>query len=245
MEDLARHHRRALECLLGIPGTEGNRVDVLRNGDEAFPAMLETVRRARRTIDLQTFAHWSGEIGQEFAASLRERARAGVRVRVLLDSLGARHVDRRAVDAMASAGVEVEWFRPLTNWRVTQSSHRGHRKMLVCDGEFAFTGGLGIADHWRGDARHPGEWRDTNVAVRGPAVNGLRAAFVNNWAETGRPLFDEEIDPLPVQPLAGPSWVQVVRGEAETGWGDIFDPGARAHRRGPPQLADLGRLLRS
>jgi cardiolipin synthase len=220
MEDLARHHRRALECLIGIPGTEGNRVDVLRNGAKAFPAMLEAVGQARRTIDLQTFAHWSGEIGQELAAALAERARAGVRVRVLLDSLGARHIDRGVVTPMASAGVEVEWFRPLTNWRVTQSSHRGHRKVLVCDGEVGFTGGVGIADRWQGDARDPGEWRDTNVRVRGPAVNGLRGAFINNWAETGRPLFDEEIDPLPVQPLVGPSWVQVVRGEAETGWGD-------------------------
>ena len=213
--------RWALETLVGVPATEANRVDVLRNGRRILPAMLEAVAAARATVDLSTFGHWAGSVGERFAGALSERARAGVRVRVLLDSLGRGGMDKDLIGRMASAGAHVEWFRPLTNWRVTQTSHRGHRKVLICDGEVAFSGGFGIADQWDGDASDASQWRDTVVRVRGPAVNGLRGAFANNWAETGRPLFDEAVDRFPAQPPAGRSAVQVVRGDAETGWGDI------------------------
>ena len=214
-------YRRALECLLGVPATDGNRVDVLRNGDRAFPAMLEAIAAAERTVDLQTYGYWRGSIGEQFARALMDRVRAGVRVRILLDAFGARQIDRRLVATMRAAGAQVQWFRPLTNWRVTQSTHRGHRKTLVCDGAVAFTGGWGISDEWMGDARDHSEWRDTQLRIRGPAVNGLRGAFVNNWAETGLPLFDEHVDPFLPQAQAGRAGVQVVQGEAETGWGDI------------------------
>jgi cardiolipin synthase len=217
----ALHYRRALESLVGVPATDGNLVDILRNGAQAFPAMLEAIGAATATVDLLTFGHWSGSVGRSFAAALAERAAAGVRVRVLLDALGSGGIDRDLVGSVRSAGAQVEWFRPLTNWRVTQTSHRGHRKLLVCDGEVAFTGGVGIADEWSGDAGGPSEWRDTQVRVRGPAVNGLVGAFVNNWAETASPLFDEGVDRFPRQDPAGASCVQVVRGDAETGWGDI------------------------
>ncbi len=210
-----------LQYLLGVPITGTNRVDVLKNGDQAFPSMLEAIGSARSTVDLETFGHWNGSIGNEFANLLADRARAGVRVRVLLDALGGRRMEKHLIDRMAVAGAQVHWFRPLTNWRVTQSTHRGHRKLLVCDNRVAFAGGIGIADKWGGDARHGGEWRDTSLRVEGPAVNGLLGAFVNNWAETGQPLFDEEVDPLPLQPRAGSCSASVVRGDAETGWGDI------------------------
>ncbi len=219
--DHLRRYRTALQYLVGIPVTDTNRVDVLRNGDQAFPAMLEAVSSARSTIDLETFGHWNGSTGEEFASLVADRADAGVRVRVLLDALGGRQMDKHLIERMAMAGARVRWFRPLSNWRVTQSTHRGHRKLLICDNRVGFAGGTGFADQWRGDARHAGEWRDTSVRLQGPAVNGLLGAFINNWAETGQPLFEEDVDPLPLQPRAGPSPVQVVRGDAETGWGDI------------------------
>ncbi|HEX2064588.1 MAG TPA: phospholipase D-like domain-containing protein [Acidimicrobiales bacterium] len=217
----AGQYRRALECLLGVAATDGNQVDVLRNGDEAFPAMLDAIGASTSTIDLSTFGPWGGTIGDEFAGAVAERSRAGVRCRILLDALGSGNMDRAQIARMAEAGADVARFRPLTNWRVTQSSHRGHRRVLVCDGEVGFMGGIGPHDRWRGDARDGTHWRDTHLRVQGPAVNGLRAAFVDNWAETGRPLFDEAVDRLPVQPTGGRSPVQVVCGNAETGWGDV------------------------
>jgi cardiolipin synthase A/B len=211
--------RRTLEGLVGVPATEGNAIDVLRNGDEIFPAMLEAIRGAERTVDILTFVYWTGEIAQEFADALAERAGAGVRVRVLLDALGARLMDETLCERMAGAGALVEWFRPVSRapWKV---NHRTHRKVLVCDEEVGFTGGVGIAEEWCGDARNEREWRETHLRVRGPAVDGLRAAFASDWAETRHPLYDER-DVFPVQPQPGSSAVQVVRGSAGPGWGDM------------------------
>jgi cardiolipin synthase len=219
--DPAQRERRALEGLLGVPATEGNRVDVLRNGDRIFPAMFDAVAAATSTIDFLTFVYWQGSIGDELASLLAERAAAGVRVRVILDAIGAFSMDRALVERMVTAGAQVEWFRPVNKVRFWEANHRSHRKVLICDEEVAFTGGIGIADEWRGDAGGPGEWRDTHFRVRGPAVDGLRAAFVQNWAETGRPLFEDGIDRFPAQAVAGPSTVQVVRGAAQTGWSDV------------------------
>jgi cardiolipin synthase len=214
-------YRRALEGLLGVPATEGNAVDVLRNGDRIFPAMFEAIAAATSTVDFLTFVYWQGSIGRELAELLAERAAAGVRVRVILDALGAFSMDRTLVEQMMGAGAQVEWFRPVNKARFWEANHRSHRKVLICDEDVAVTGGIGIADEWRGDARGPGEWRDTHFRIRGPAVDGLRAAFVQNWAETGRPLLDEGIDRFPEQPVAGQTVAQVVRGAAQTGWSDV------------------------
>src|SRR4051794_32893380 len=219
--DNERGFRRALEALLGIPATQGNQVDVLRNGDRIFPAMFEAIEAATSTIDFLTFVYWEGSIGEELAELLAAKAKAGVRVRVILDALGALSMNRGLVERMSVAGAQVEWFRPVNKLKFWEANRRSHRKVLICDEDVAFTGGIGIADEWRGDARLPGEWRDTHFRVRGPAVDGLRAAFVQNWAETGRPLFDDGVDRFPVQPKAGSSCVQVVRGAAQTGWSDV------------------------
>ncbi len=213
--------RRRLEGLLGIPATEGNRLTVLRNGDEIFPAMLDAIAAAERTVDLLTFVYWRGDIAREFAHALGGKAREGLRVRVLLDAFGGRLIDKALIAHMESRGVQVEWFRKLFVTALARGNHRTHRKVLVCDGRVAFTGGVGIAEEWCGDARNPGEWRDTHVRVEGPAVDGVAAAFAQNWAESGRPLVEDGWDELPDHPHAGDAVVQVVRGSATVGWGDM------------------------
>lgn len=220
----AAHLRRRLEGLLGVPATEGNTIDVLRNGDEIFPAMLEAIRSSTRTIDFCTFVYWRGDIAHEFAHALADRARAGVRVRSLLDAVGGRSIDPELIDHMTRCGVDVRWFRALHRaeaLRLNRQNHRGHRKVLVCDESVAFTGGVGIAEEWCGDARHPGEWRDTHFRIAGPAVDGVRAAFAQNWAEAGGDLLDDATDEFAEQPQPGGSTVQVVRGSATPGWGDM------------------------
>lgn len=212
--------RRCLEGVLGIPATEGNRVETLRNGDEIFPALFEAIDGAEHTIDFLTFVYWEGEIGAELADHLCARAKAGVRVRILLDGYGARTIDRRLLDDMADSGCDVRWFRPLHRLRPREVNHRTHRKVLIVDEDVAFTGGVGIADVWTGDARNEDEWRDTHFRVRGPAVDGLRAAFLDNWAENTPELFDAT-DRFPAQPAVGDSVVQCVRSASETGWSDV------------------------
>lgn len=212
--------RRRLERLIGVAATEGNDLRILRNGDEIFPAMLEAIRSAQHTVDLMTFVYWRGEIASEFARALAERARQGLRVRVLLDGFGSRLIEQHLLDDMAEAGVHVVWFRKPLWVSPVKQNHRCHRKVLVVDESVAFTGGVGIAEEWCGDARHEGEWRDTHVQLRGPAVDGISAAFAQNWAECHRELFDD-CDRFIEQEAVGQSVVQVVRGSASFGWQDM------------------------
>jgi cardiolipin synthase A/B len=221
VSDRTEEFRRTLEGVIGVPATEGNRIEVLRNGDAIFPAMLDAMAAAEHTIDFLTFVYWTGDIGTEFAGRLAERARAGIRVRVLLDAWGAHPMDRDLITKMEHAGVRVRWFRPLRRLQLGSVNHRTHRKVLIVDEEVAFTGGVGIADEWKGDARDATEWRDTHFRIQGPAVDGLRAAFLDNWAETDPTLFEEGTDRFPDQPKPGESIVQCVRGASETGWSDV------------------------
>ncbi len=212
--------RRRLERLIGIAATEGNELIPLRNGDEIFPAMLRAIGSAQHTIDMMTFVYWRGQIARDFAVALAERARAGVRVRLLLDGFGAKEIEQRLLDLMDAAGVQVAWFRKPVWLSPFKQNHRCHRKALVVDERTAFTGGVGIAEEWCGDARGPGEWRDTHVQVSGPAVDGIAAAFAQNWAECHDELFDDR-DRFTEHPQPGSSVVQVVRGSASIGWQDM------------------------
>jgi cardiolipin synthase len=214
--------RRVAEGVIGVPATEGNQIDALRNGDEIFPAMLESIESARCTIDFLTFVYWQGDIGREFAHRLADRAAAGVRVRVLLDAWGSKPIERSLVESMEGAGVSIRWFRPLRRFRPNELNHRTHRKVLIVDEATGYVGGVGIADEWLGDARDESEWRDTHFSIRGPAVDGLRAAFLDNWSETDSELFDEEYDRFPDQPKPGTAIAQCVRGASETGHSDVF-----------------------
>jgi cardiolipin synthase len=219
-EPLQQTLRRRFEVIIGTPFTEGNALTVLRNGDEIFPAMLDAIRGATSTVDLMTFVYWRGDIAVEFARAMSERARAGIRVRLLIDALGGRLIDKDLVDDMSDAGVQVEWFRKPLVKSPFKSNHRCHRKVCVVDGRVGFTGGVGIAQEWCGDARDETEWRDTHLRVEGPAVDGLQSAFIQDWAESGRPLYDDR-DEFPEQPQPGSSTVQIVRGSASLGWDDM------------------------
>ncbi len=219
--DPTNRWRRTLEGVIGTAATEGNRIEVLVNGDQIFPSMLETIASARHTIDFLTFVYWDGEIGTRFARELAARARAGVRVRVLLDGWGAHPMDKELIEQMEQAGVLVRWFRPITRFRPGRVNHRTHRKVLIADESVAFTGGVGIADVWKGDARNEHEWRDTHFRIDGPAVDGLRAAFLADWAETDLELFDEGVDRFPEQGQQGQSIVQCVRSAAGPGQSDL------------------------
>ncbi len=216
--------RRRLEALLGIPASEGNELTLLKNGDQIFPAMIAAIRSATNTIDFLTFVYWKGEIAHEFAHALAERSRDGVRVRVLIDAIGGRLIDSELIDHMAECGVQVEWFRkPFSVAQLTsplKQNHRTHRKVLICDERVGFTGGVGIAEEWCGDARNESEWRDTHAKVVGPAVDGLSASFAQNWAETGNPLIDDRRS-FPDHVTSGKSIVQVARGSASVGWNDM------------------------
>jgi cardiolipin synthase A/B len=208
--------RRALESLIGVPVTDGNRFTVLRNGNEIFPAMFDAIRSAEHSIDFLTYVYWTGGPAKQMATALAERARAGVDVRVLLDAVGARLMDDDLADELRDAGAKVELFRPVSDWKVWRSTHRTHRRVLLVDGQVGFTGGVGISEEWEGDARDETEWRETHLRVDGPAVAGLRAAFLENWAEVQDRLIRDD-ERYPDLSADGGSPAMVVRSSAGHG----------------------------
>jgi cardiolipin synthase len=182
--------------LLGPDIVGGNKVQALSNGDEIFPAMLEAIRGARKTVLFETFIYWSGAIGDEFAEALSERARAGVKVHVLLDWVGSIKVDNRMVDTMREAGVEVHRFHPLRWYNLGRINNRTHRKLLIVDGRVGFTGGVGIAPPWTGHAQDEEHWRDSHYRVEGPVVAQMQSVMLSNWSKTtGRILHGEDYFP--------------------------------------------------
>ena len=189
--------------LLGPPVVAGNRYRVLVNGDRIFPAMLDAIRGARRTIDFETYIYWSGTIGQEFADALSERSRAGVKVHVLLDWVGSSKMDQSLVDELKSAGVEIEKYHPPHWSHLGRLNNRTHRKLLIVDGRVGFTGGVGIADKWSGDAQDPDHWRDTHFEVEGPVVAQMQGVFMDNWIKTAGAVLHSAGYFPPIEPVSG------------------------------------------
>ncbi|WP_341251872.1 phospholipase D-like domain-containing protein [Euzebya pacifica] len=211
--------RAVLEGVTGGSVTHDNAVEVFRNGDEIFPAMMETIASAERRIDLVTYVYWTGDIAQRMAHTLADRARDGVRVRVILDAVGCMAMDSDLVEEMKDAGCEVELFRA-ANDRPSRMHHRTHRKLLIVDERVAMTGGVGIAEEWQGDARNPDEWRDTHFRLRGPIVRQMGAAFVEHWVECGHPSVCEG-DTFPDLPKEGDADLLMLRGSSGPFWHDV------------------------
>jgi cardiolipin synthase A/B len=208
---------RAAEALTGAPISHGNEAEVLINGDQIFPAFLDTLTSAERTLNLQTYVYWRGEIAHEVASAVCERAKAGVQCRVILDALGAAKMETGLISAMERAGVEVIRFRPPKPYAIRRVANRTHRRLMIADGRVGMTGGVGIAAEWTGDAEDPDHWRDTHVRVRGPVVRGMQGAFAENWLEgTGEVLAGEEHLPE-VDPLNDNGPMQLVRSSAKVG----------------------------
>jgi cardiolipin synthase len=185
-----------LGTLLGPPILTGNRVANFENGEQIFPAMLAAIRGARHSVNFETYIYWSGDIGRKFADALIERARAKVPVHVLVDWVGSQKMDEVLVHEMAEAGVRVERYHPLHWYHLVRMNNRTHRKLLVVDGKVGFTGGVGIADQWEGEAQDDEHWRDSHYRVEGPAVAQMQAAFLDNWIKaTGAVLRGEAYFP--------------------------------------------------
>jgi cardiolipin synthase len=207
---------RSMGVLLGPGLLEGNKVDTLLNGDEIFPAMLQAIREAKRTITFETYIYWSGQVGKEFAHALAERARAGVKVHILLDWVGSQKMDEAQLAEMAAAGVEIRRYHALHWYTLDRLNNRTHRKILVTDGRVGFTGGVGIADEWSGHAQDKDHWRDTHYRIEGPVVAQLQAAFLDNWLKVSGLVIHGD-DYFPPQLAAGSHLAQVFKSSPDGG----------------------------
>lgn len=202
---------RALDRATGARPIPGNLVRHLALSSDALDAMLQMIASAQRTIHFENYIIHDDETGSRFATAWAERARAGVRVRILYDAFGCRSTSAGFWRELRSYGVDVRPFRPLWTSGPIEAFSRDHRKLLVVDGDRAMTGGLCIGDEWAGNPT-VGQpcWRDTMVVVCGPAVAALEASFGRMWARAGQPLPDDETAEVPDE--CGPSAVRVVEG---------------------------------
>jgi cardiolipin synthase A/B len=212
--------RRSMGNLLGPPLVEGNAIRTLNNGDEAYPAMLEAIRAAEKTINIETFIYWRGESGRMFTDALVERAAAGVKVHLIIDAIGSGlRIDRKYVRKLTDAGAQVReyhpvaWYNPSLAARV---NHRTHRKLLIVDGQVGFTGGMGIGDEWLGHAQDEEHWRDMHYRIEGPAVLQLQSAFCDNWMKTTGQVLDGS-DYFPQPTPAGDCVAQVFKSDPNGG----------------------------
>jgi cardiolipin synthase A/B len=212
--------RQTIGNLLGPPLIGGNRVQTLVNGDQIFPAMLEAIHSARKNIDFETFIYWSGTVGKEFADAFAERAAAGVKVHIILDWVGADYIDPHYLEQMKGAGVQIVQYHALHWYNLYRSAsrlnNRTHRKLLIVDGTIGFTGGVGIADDWMGNADSVDHWRDNHYRVEGPVVAQLQASFLDNWIKTtGEILHGADYFP-PLNPV-GDQYAQVFKSGVQAG----------------------------
>jgi cardiolipin synthase len=207
---------QTMHALTGSPMSEGNLVTILKNGIEIFPSMLAAIRAAKRTINLEFYIYWDGEIGRKFAEALAEKARAGVAVKVVLDAVGSAQMSRSLINFMARNGIDVEWYHPLRWYTISTLNHRTHRKLLVVDGRIGFSGGVGIADDWLGDADARHHWRDTVARVEGPVVTQMQSAFMDNWVKSRGELLTG-LDYFPPLAPCGPHLTQVLKSSPTEG----------------------------
>jgi cardiolipin synthase len=200
-----------MEAYASSPIVGGNAITILLNGEEIFPAMLDAIRSAEKTITYAQYFYEDGPVAREMAEALAERCRAGVAVSVLLDAFGTLSIPSEYVEALRRSGCQVVSFRPLTRTMFTSANYRNHRRILVIDGRIGFTGGSGVSRKWMGNGRTENHWRETDVRVEGPVVEYLQGAFAENWLEaTGIVLGGEGFFPRPLTPR-GQVYAQVVR----------------------------------
>lgn len=211
-----------MEAVTSSPIVGGNSVTILLNGEQIFPAMLEAIRQARRTITYAQYSYEDGAVARELAEALAERCRAGVGVNILLDAFGTLGMPREYGELMERSFCHVAYFRPLRDFVIHRATNRGHRRILVIDGRIGFTGGSGVSEKWMGNGRVEDHWRETDVRVEGPVVEYLQGAFAENWLEaTGIVLGGDAYFPQPREPR-GQVYAQVVRSSPSGGNSAIY-----------------------
>ena len=201
-------------CYLNSPILQGGGVTILQNGDAFYPAMLEAIRKAEDSVNFEVYIFEPDAIGRQFMDAFKDRARAGVEVRLLLDGFGGIKMTKRYRDELREAGVTVARFRPFGLRSLVRFYKRTHRRAIVIDGRIGFTGGAAVSKKWKGNVSNPHEWRDSMTRVMGPMVAGIQSAFATNWVYcTGEviagprffPLFERGPGPCGLSVVSSPS----------------------------------------
>ena len=200
-----------------MPFYEGNRLEVLNNGDEFYPAMLKAINEAQASITIEAYIYWNGEIGKRFAEALAAKATSGVGVKILLDAVGSATIGDEILEILERGTCQLAWYNPVRPRALGRFNHRTHRKSLIVDGRIGFTGGAGIADHWMGHAQDADHWRDIQIRMEGEGVTPLQTGFAQNWMKTTTELITGFEFYPPVEERPGKLSVQTVMSSPETG----------------------------
>jgi cardiolipin synthase len=183
---------RTMEMYTGVHIEPGTRVQAVNNGT-VYDSLWNDLRSAKQTITVQMYYSLPGKVADTLAAILKERARAKVRVLLLLDAFGSQNLKRAWARSLPEAGDEVSLLRKLRWYSVHNATDRSHVRVIVIDGRIGYTGGFGLADYWQGDGLHENQWRESNVRFEGPAVMQLQAAFASAWAESTGELITGDV----------------------------------------------------
>ena len=213
----------SISGLLRAPMVGGNKIQELNNGIEYFPAMLNAIASAQKTITFENFIWRSGQVSDRFIEALAERAQAGVKVHCIVDGFGALKFKNKDKKRLIDAGVQLKIFNRIRFWNFCKWNHRTHRKTLVIDGKLAFIGGICVANEWDGNAESQAVWRDTEFKVEGPVVSQIQSIFMDNWIRTSSEVLHgaDYFPPLP----------------------DVGDSLAQAFKSGPKDGAENARLM--
>ena len=197
---------RVIQMTCQAPVFGGNRVDVLTNGAQFYPAMRDAILQATASVNLEAYIFQPGETADMLIDAMVARAREGVTVRLVLDALGSFGMRGRPIRRLREAGAEVRFYQPLRWYRLHRLNNRTHRELLIVDGRIAFCGGAGVADWWykpgrRPLRRHIPAWRDTSARIDGPIVAALQGVFAENWLECGGEILTSPRDWPPLEPV--------------------------------------------
>ena len=199
-EMLPNHSRDFLNLLEALSDAKANRtgnLEIIANGPNFYPAILDAMRAAQRSICLEAYVFHKGEIARQYVETLAERARAGVEVNLTLDAFGSANAGKSFFRPLLEAGGRVRRYNGLSWYRILRIDNRTHREIVIIDGKTAFVGGAGVADQWYTGVRGNPRWRDTMVRVEGEAVPNLQATFAENWlASSGELLVREAYFPV-------------------------------------------------
>lgn len=199
-----------------IPFLPGNTLKLLNNGDRFYPAMLQDIEQAERSITVEAYIYWAGEVGITFAKAFAAAAQRGLKVKLLLDAVGSQSIGNEIIKILADGRCHLAWYNPIRITRLRRINNRTHRKSLIVDGCIGYTGGAGIADHWTGDAQDGEHWRDMQIRIEGPAVRPLQSGFAHNWLEcTGELVTGPDF--YPTLTAVGPLALQTIMSSPETG----------------------------
>ncbi|MEQ1885553.1 MAG: phospholipase D-like domain-containing protein [Bryobacteraceae bacterium] len=214
----SKRFRTTLAGVTGAPVMGGNDVTIYNNGDEFYPAILDAIEAATASVTMEQYIFWDGRVGRRFAEAFAEKARQGVSVKLLVDAIGSATLGSEIYTILETGGVQLAWFHPIHWYTLHRANNRNHRKSIIVDGRFAFTGGAGIADHWLGNASGSEEWRDIQIRVHGPAARAMQSGFAQNWLETTGEIISGE-DYFPESHVEGRVEVQTILSSPEAGTG--------------------------